>query len=81
GARGEVTIAVAGAAAQSRPAPALDDAELGVRVAALAAQGLGAKQIAAQLAAETGLAKRALYERAVSALAARRAGSARPPRP
>jgi 16S rRNA (cytidine1402-2'-O)-methyltransferase len=71
GARGEVTIVVGGApAAEARaPAPA---AAVDARIAALVAEGRGAREIAATLARETGLPRRALYARASAALAERR---------
>lgn len=69
GARGEVTIVVAGAAAAAEAAPVLgDDAAIGARIAALAAQGLRSREIAVAISAEAGLAKRDAYARAVAAL-------------
>jgi len=67
GARGEVTVviggATGGASAGGSPGESVDD-----RIAALAAQGLRAREIARTLAEETGLPKRALYARAVEAV-------------
>lgn len=75
GARGEVTIVVGGAAGETGaeaappegPAPDVE-----ARIAALVAEGRGAREIAAALARETGLPRRALYARASAALRARR---------
>ena len=58
GARGEVTVVVEGAA---RAAVAADDASLRERVRAGLAAGLSARDLAAQLARETGTPRRALY--------------------
>ena len=79
GVRGEVTIVVGGAtggeqAAGERAEPA--PASLDERIAALAGEGRGAREIAAALARETGLPRRALYARASAAVAARRARQA-----
>jgi 16S rRNA (cytidine1402-2'-O)-methyltransferase len=72
GARGEVTIVVAGAQAGEEGGwGQSEETALEARIFGLASEGLGAKQIAAQLAAETGLAKRELYARAVAAIKAR----------
>jgi 16S rRNA (cytidine1402-2'-O)-methyltransferase len=74
GARGEVTIVVGGAASgadaaePAAPAPSVDE-----RIAALVADGRGAREIAAALARETGLPRRALYARATALLASSRA--------
>lgn len=69
GTRGEVTIVVAGADAALAATPALaSDAAIDARIAALAAQGLRARQIAATIAAEAGVPKRDAYARAVAAL-------------
>jgi len=60
GARGEVTIVVHGA----EEAPAVRDvAELDPRIQALLAAGERAREIAAKLARESGLPKRAIYNR------------------
>lgn len=75
GARGEVTIVVAGAAAGEAPAAApAEPLDLDARIAALAAEGRGAREIAAALARETDLPRRELYARASAALGARRGG-------
>jgi 16S rRNA (cytidine1402-2'-O)-methyltransferase len=65
GARGEVTIVVEGRGARAeseRPSAEPDD--LDARIDRLAREGKGAKEIAALLAAETGLPRRELYARA-----------------
>jgi 16S rRNA (cytidine1402-2'-O)-methyltransferase len=74
GARGEVTIVVAGAdPGEERRADAAP-ASVEERIAALVAAGRGAREISAALARETGLPRRELYARASAALAARREG-------
>ena len=60
-ARGEITIVVAGDAGE---AAGIGDAELDRRIRALAETGVGTRELAERLAAETGLARRALYARA-----------------
>jgi 16S rRNA (cytidine1402-2'-O)-methyltransferase len=75
GARGEVTIVVGGAPAGAGQSPASAVAptpDLDARITALVDEGRGAREIAAALARETGLPRRALYGRASAALAARR---------
>jgi 16S rRNA (cytidine1402-2'-O)-methyltransferase len=67
GARGEVTIVVAGAAEPATTV--IPEVDLDARIAALAAEGLRAKEIAAALARETGSAKREAYARVVARLA------------
>lgn len=72
GARGEVTMVVAGASAADRAASELTRAEahpqtVDARIAELSAQGLRAKQIAAMIAAETGVSRRDAYARVVGA--------------
>jgi 16S rRNA (cytidine1402-2'-O)-methyltransferase len=73
GARGEVTIVIGGAKAgtsvDEAPGESVDE-----RIAALAAQGLHAREIARTLAEETELPKRALYARAVEAVRRARGG-------
>lgn len=76
GARGEVTIVVGGASDAERAAsaaarPGAQPSDLDARIAVLAAQGLHAKEIAAAIAAEAGLSKRAAYTRVI---ASRRGG-------
>jgi 16S rRNA (cytidine1402-2'-O)-methyltransferase len=69
GTRGEVTIVVAGADEAVASAPALAGAAaIDARIAALAEEGLRAKEIAAVIAAEAGVAKREAYARVVAAL-------------
>jgi 16S rRNA (cytidine1402-2'-O)-methyltransferase len=70
GARGEVTIVVAGASAADSAAIAKARAashpqQVDARIAALTAQGLRAKQIADTIAAETGVSRRDAYARVV----------------
>jgi len=70
GARGEVTIVVAGVSAADRAATEKARAEsqpqeLETRIAALTAQGLRAKQVADMIAAETGVSRRDAYARVV----------------
>jgi 16S rRNA (cytidine1402-2'-O)-methyltransferase len=76
GARGEVTIVVAGAdaasAAEASPGPP-SRTDLAARIAALAAQGLGAKEIAGVVARERGISRRDAYAQVLDAR--RRAGS------
>jgi 16S rRNA (cytidine1402-2'-O)-methyltransferase len=72
GARGEVTMVVAGASAADRAASELTRAEahpqtVDALIAELSAQGLRAKQIAAMIAAETGVSRRDAYARVVGA--------------
>ena len=62
-ARGEITIVVAGDAGE---AAGIGDAELDRRIRALAETGVGTRELAERLAAETGLARRALYARALA---------------
>ena len=59
GARGEVTLVVEGARPAAAGRPVSDD--LRVRVRALLADGLSARDLAAQLARETGAPRRVLY--------------------
>jgi len=70
GARGEVTIVVAGAsaadsAATERARAASHPQDVDARIAALTAQGLRAKQVADTIAAETGVSRRDAYARVV----------------
>jgi 16S rRNA (cytidine1402-2'-O)-methyltransferase len=72
GARGEVTIVVAGARdaagiATAASRPASQPTDLAARIAALTAQGRHAKEIAAAIAAETGISKREAYASVISA--------------
>jgi len=67
GARGEVTIVVGGGAPGEPPAGAGPPASVDERIAALVAEGCGAREIAARLARETGLPRRELYARASAA--------------
>jgi len=60
GARGEVTLVVAGEAG-GEPTP--DEDALAGRIDALLAEGLRTREIADRLAAETGLGRKALYDR------------------
>jgi 16S rRNA (cytidine1402-2'-O)-methyltransferase len=70
GARGEVTIVLGGAPTGEAPAAVPGPpADLDARIAALAAEGRGAREIAAALARETDLPRRELYARASAALA------------
>ena len=64
GARGEVTIVVAGAPAASVDAPARAPVDLEARIADLAAAGHSTRDIATLLARETGLPRRHIYARA-----------------
>jgi 16S rRNA (cytidine1402-2'-O)-methyltransferase len=71
GARGEVTIVVEGASEAERSAaaatrPASRPSDLEMRIAALTAQGLHAKEIAAAIAAEAGVSKREAYARVIA---------------
>lgn len=71
GARGEVTIVVAGASAADSAATEKARAvahpqQVDARIAALTAQGLRAKQIADTIAAETGVSRRDAYARVVA---------------
>lgn len=61
GARGEVTIVVAGAGAEAVDAPAPAPLDLEARIAELSAAGHSTRDIAALLARETGLPRRHLY--------------------
>lgn len=63
GARGEVTIVVDGAPADTTPAEAPED--LDTRIRALLDDGRRPREIASRLAAESSLPRRALYARAV----------------
>jgi 16S rRNA (cytidine1402-2'-O)-methyltransferase len=62
GVRGEITIVVAGA---EREAPSLEDAVGGIRDRVAAGERL--KDVCADVAARTGLSKKALYDAAISA--------------
>ena len=64
GARGEVSVVVEGAAGAAEPAPLAEDA-LRARVREALAAGLSARDLATQLARETGLPRRTLYALAV----------------
>jgi 16S rRNA (cytidine1402-2'-O)-methyltransferase len=71
GARGEVTMVVAGATDADRVASestraASSPQDLDARIAALSAQGLRAKQVADLIAAETGVSRRDAYARVVA---------------
>jgi 16S rRNA (cytidine1402-2'-O)-methyltransferase len=73
GARGEVTIVVAGGSPEEQPSRReAAAASVDERIAALVAAGRGAREIAAALARDTGVPRRELYARASAALAARR---------
>ena len=61
--RGEVTVLVAGAGAGAPVAAAVD---LDGRIAAARAAGLGVRELSASLAAETGLPRREIYQRALA---------------
>jgi 16S rRNA (cytidine1402-2'-O)-methyltransferase len=65
GARGEVTIVVAGNDGTPSEAPAAAE-DLDARIAALAARGLGAKEIAGALARDCGLSRRDAYARVIA---------------
>ena len=70
GTRGEVTIVVAGAsaaevAATEQARGAAQPQDVAARIAALTAQGLRAKDVAAAIAAETGVSRREAYARVV----------------
>ena len=76
GARGEVTIVVGGATKTERSAPDIPRAlDLDARIAALAALGLHAKEIAAAIAAETGMPRREAYARVIAQRASATKGS------
>jgi 16S rRNA (cytidine1402-2'-O)-methyltransferase len=68
GARGEVTIVVAGADDAAASAGEAPEAAIASAIAALAARGLRAKEISAALARDFGLPKRAAYARVVAQL-------------
>ena len=68
GARGEVTIVVQGAGEDASATAEAPEATIAERIAALAADGLRAKEIAAALAREFGLPRRAAYARVVAQL-------------
>jgi 16S rRNA (cytidine1402-2'-O)-methyltransferase len=72
GARGEVTIVVAGAGADEKEERAAPAAGVDDRIAMLVAAGKGAKEIAAAVARETGLPRREIYAKAARAIATRR---------
>ena len=61
--RGEVTVLVAGAGDQAPVAGAVD---LDGRIAAARAAGLGVRELSVRLAAETGLPRREIYQRALA---------------
>jgi 16S rRNA (cytidine1402-2'-O)-methyltransferase len=65
GARGEITLVIAGATAESEPAEEADEA-LDRRIAALLAEGLSARDVVKTLQGESGLPKQALYARVLS---------------
>jgi 16S rRNA (cytidine1402-2'-O)-methyltransferase len=65
GARGELTLVVAGAAAADERAAATPEAALRERVRALLGSGVSARDLARQLAEETGAPRRTLYALAV----------------
>ncbi|MBZ0115684.1 MAG: 16S rRNA (cytidine(1402)-2'-O)-methyltransferase [Sandaracinaceae bacterium] len=64
-ARGEITIVVDALAHDAEPEP-LDDALVAARIDALLEEGMGAKEIARELAAELGLPKREVYQRVLA---------------
>jgi 16S rRNA (cytidine1402-2'-O)-methyltransferase len=72
GARGEVTIVVGGATLAREAPRAGAPVDVDERIAALAAEGRGAREIAALLVRETGLPRRVLYARAGAAIRALR---------
>jgi 16S rRNA (cytidine1402-2'-O)-methyltransferase len=63
--RGECVVLVAGAAAGAAREPSAVD-DLDVRIRALAAEGLGTREIAARVAHETGRTRREVYQRALA---------------
>ena len=71
GVRGEATIVVAGAGDEARAMAEPPEAAIATQITALAAQGLRAKEIAATLARDLGLPKRAAYARVVAQLGTR----------
>jgi len=74
GARGEITVVVEGADPVSRTddaAQAIDDATLDQAIRELADSGSRAREIAAELAARTGLPRREIYARAAALLGGR----------
>jgi len=74
--RGEHTLVVAGADRGAEPSP--DDVDLEPAVRELLAQGLGPRDVAARLMAQTGVARRRIYQLALSL--ARTGGRGDPPR-
>ncbi len=62
GARGEVTLVVGGASERERPDPARLDAEIRTRLEA----GASSKEIATELARDTGVPRREIYARVLS---------------
>ena len=61
--RGEVTVLMAGAGTD---APATAAVDLDARITAARAAGLGVRELSVQLAAETGLPRREIYQRALA---------------
>lgn len=65
GARGEITIVIAGATAEAEPAE-LDEEALDGAIDALLADGVSARDVADQLAASTSLPRRTVYQRVLA---------------
>jgi 16S rRNA (cytidine1402-2'-O)-methyltransferase len=65
--RGEVVVVVGGAPAPDPAAAAPDDADLRARLGALVAAGASRRDAVRQVADETGLPKRRLYDLATGA--------------
>jgi 16S rRNA (cytidine1402-2'-O)-methyltransferase len=81
GARGEITLVVEGAAEEARAAASPPSVDLDAEIRARLARGEGVREIAASLAAASGMPRRQLYARALAlrdtAPPPRRAPSAR----